>query len=52
MKKHYIIGDIHAEYKTLLALVEKLSKDAKLIFVGDLISRGSQGKEVVSVGYI
>ncbi len=45
MKKqnHYIIGDIHAEYQTLLALVEKLPKDARLIFVGDLISRGSQG---------
>jgi len=47
MQKHYIIGDIHAEYQTLLALVEKLPKDAKLIFVGDLISRGSQGKEVI-----
>ena len=49
MKKqnHYIIGDIHAEYQTLLALVKKLPKDAKLIFVGDLISRGSQGKEVI-----
>ncbi len=49
MKKqnHYIIGDIHAEYQTLLALVEKLPKDARLIFVGDLISRGSQGKEVI-----
>ncbi len=45
--KHYIIGDIHAEYKTLLALVERLPKDARLIFVGDLISRGSQGKDVI-----
>jgi len=47
MKKHYIIGDVHAEYKTLIALVDKLPKDARLIFVGDLISRGSQGKEVI-----
>ncbi len=46
-QKHYIIGDIHAEYQTLLALVEKLPKEARLIFVGDLISRGSQGKEVI-----
>ena len=46
-KNHYIIGDIHAEYQTLLALVAKLPKDAKLIFVGDLISRGSEGKEVI-----
>jgi len=47
MKKHYIIGDIHGEYQTLLALVERLPNDAKLIFVGDLLSRGSQGKEVI-----
>jgi len=27
---HYIIGDIHGEYQMLLALIEKLPKDAKL----------------------
>ena len=48
MPKHYIIGDVHGEYQTLLALVEKLPKDAKLVFVGDLIDRGSQSKEVVA----
>jgi hypothetical protein len=48
MQKHYIIGDIHAAYKTLLALVDKLPKDARLVFVGDLLSRGSQGKEVIA----
>jgi len=47
MQKHYIIGDVHGEYQTLLALVEKLPKDAKLIFVGDLIDRGLQSREVV-----
>ena len=47
MIKHYIIGDVHAEYATLIALVNRLPKDARLIFVGDLISRGSQGKEVI-----
>ena len=47
MPKHYIIGDIHGEYQTLLALVGKLTKDAKLIFVGDLIDRGSQSREVI-----
>ncbi len=44
----YIIGDIHGEYQTLLALVAKLPKDAKLIFVGDLIDRGLQSREVVA----
>jgi len=81
--KHYIIGDIHGEYQTLLALdflqnslesatlvpnntrpkpsspsfarsllVKRLPKDAKLIFVGDYISRGKQSKEVVSLDLI
>jgi len=45
---HYIIGDVHGEYQTLLALIEKLPKDAKLIFVGDLIDRGSKSKEVIA----
>lgn len=44
---HYVIGDVHGHYNTLLALVKKLPKDAKLIFVGDLIDRGSQSAEVV-----
>ena len=45
--KHYVIGDVHGDYKTLMRLVEKLPKDAKLVFVGDLIDRGSQSAEVV-----
>jgi len=48
MQKHYIIGDIHGEYQTLLVLVAKLPKDAKLIFVGDLIDRGLESKKVVA----
>jgi serine/threonine protein phosphatase 1 len=45
--KHYIIGDIHGEYQMLLSLVSKLPKDSKLIFVGDMINRGFESKEVV-----
>ena len=45
--KTYIIGDVHGEYDTLMRLVEKLPSDAKLIFVGDLIDRGSRSAEVV-----
>ena len=48
MQNHYIIGDVHGEYKTLLALVDKLPKDAKLVFVGDLVDKGLQSKEVIS----
>ena len=45
--RHYVIGDVHGHYETLMRLVEKLPKDAKLVFVGDLIDRGSQSAEVV-----
>jgi len=47
MSIHYVIGDIHGEYQTLLALVAKLPKEAKLIFVGDYISRGKESREVM-----
>ena len=38
--EYYAIGDVHGEYETMIRLVEKLPKDAKLFFVGDLIDRG------------
>ncbi len=40
--KTYIIGDVHGHYDTLMALVDLLPNDAILVFVGDLIDRGSQ----------
>jgi serine/threonine protein phosphatase 1 len=48
MKNHYIIGDVHGEYKKLLELIDKLPKDANLIFVGDLIDRGLRSREVIA----
>jgi serine/threonine protein phosphatase 1 len=48
MLKHYVIGDVHGEYETLLALVAKLPSDAKVVFVGDLVDKGLQSKEVIS----
>ncbi len=45
--KHYIVGDVHGEYKALLNLVAKIPKKSQLIFVGDLIDRGSQSAQVV-----
>ena len=48
VKKHYVIGDIHGEFQKLLALIAKLPKDANLIFVGDLIDRGLQSREIVA----
>ncbi|MEA3228971.1 MAG: metallophosphoesterase [Campylobacterota bacterium] len=47
MSKTYVIGDVHGEYKTVVALVRKLPKDAEIVFVGDLIDRGSNSREVI-----
>lgn len=44
----YVIGDVHGEYDTLLALIEKLPTEHELIFVGDLIDRGPKSKEVIA----
>ena len=56
MKRHYVIGDVHGHFETLLALIKKLPKNAQIIFVGDLIDRGPRSKEVVSLvrkkGYV
>jgi serine/threonine protein phosphatase 1 len=44
---HYVIGDVHGNYQVLQKLVDKLPKDATIVFVGDLIDRGEQSAEVV-----
>lgn len=45
--KIYIIGDVHGCYKTLMALVNELPENAKLCFVGDLVDKGSNSKDVI-----
>ena len=47
MLRHYVIGDVHGHYETLVALLSKLPKDSVPIFVGDLIDRGPKSAEVV-----
>lgn len=47
MQELNIIGDIAGQYKTLLSLLEKMPKSAKLFSVGDMIDRGPQSKEVL-----
>ena len=50
MKKSiYVIGDIHGCYHTLLELIQKLPKNSRLIFVGDLCDRGLYTKEVIDL---
>lgn len=41
-----IIGDCHGEYDLLMRLIDQLPHN-DLVFVGDLIDRGSQSKDVV-----
>lgn len=49
-ESYLILTDIHGCYKTMLALIEKARAtypDCKLIFLGDLVDRGSRSREVV-----
>ncbi len=47
MDDFWVIGDVAGEFDALLRLIEKLPKDANLIFVGDLNDRGPKTKEVI-----
>lgn len=47
LKDTYVIGDVHGCFYTLIDLINKLPKNAKLIFVGDLCDRGLYSKEVI-----
>lgn len=45
----YIIGDVHGEYDTLVKLIEKLPLHVDIIFVGDLIDRGANSRQVIEL---
>lgn len=47
--KHFVLGDIHGCYYTLIDLINKLpiESDDKLVFVGDYIDRGPHSRLVV-----
>ena len=45
--KHCIVGDVHGEYRALLNLVAKTPSGSQLVFVGDLVDRGSQSAQVI-----
>jgi len=42
-----VIGDVHGEYHTLLELIKILPQTKDICFVGDLIDRGKNSKEVI-----
>ena len=44
---YYVIGDVHGQYELLMDLESQLPPDANLIFVGDLIDRGPDSKEII-----
>ena len=53
-KRTLIIGDVHGCYRELLELLKKANyqyKRDQLIFVGDLINKGPQSKEVLEFAY-
>ena len=45
----WIIGDTHGEYNKLVALIDKLPKDAEICFTGDLIDRGEESAHIVEL---
>jgi len=47
MKQTYIIGDVHGEFDTLQKLVKELPQNIDIIFVGDLIDRGKQSRQII-----
>jgi hypothetical protein len=46
-KEYNIIGDVAGQYETLLALLDKMPKDATPVSVGDMCDRGPKSKEVL-----
>mgnify|MGYP001031734767 CR=1 FL=1 len=50
MNKYFVIGDVHGCYEKLVALLKSWNpKEEKLIFLGDLIDRGTGSLEVVQL---
>ena len=45
----FIIGDVHGCVFTLEKLLQKLPKDADVVFVGDLIDKGLYSKDVIEI---
>lgn len=47
----YIIGDTHGCYQTLCKLIEQLPNkyESRICFVGDLIDRGPQSKQIIDL---
>jgi serine/threonine protein phosphatase 1 len=49
MNNIWVVGDVHGEYDKLVALIDKLPKNARICFVGDLIDRGKKSAYVLEL---
>ncbi len=47
MNNFNVIGDIAGNYKTMIALIEKMPSDAQVLSLGDPNDRGPRSKEVI-----
>ncbi|RXJ89069.1 hypothetical protein CRV01_10650 [Arcobacter sp. CECT 8983] len=45
----YIIGDVHGEYDDLILLIKKIPTNSEIIFVGDIVDRGSKSNKVIEI---
>jgi len=48
-KEIYLIGDVHGCYYTLLDLIEKIPKNSKIIFLGDIVDRGKWTSKIIKL---
>lgn len=46
-KSIIVVGDIHGQFETMMALFRQFPKNAKIVAVGDLIDRGPMSKEII-----
>lgn len=49
MGKTAVMTDIHGRFTELMELLEQVPPDAKLVFLGDYVDRGTQSAEVVKL---
>lgn len=47
--RHFVISDIHGDLNALVSLLDKWNGEDKLVFLGDLVSRGKDSYEVIKL---
>ena len=49
MRKTYVITDVHGRLTELKSLLSQIPANARMVFLGDYVDRGSQSREVVEL---